>query len=621
MRTLRIWLTVLTLSVMAAPRAAAYIDLTPTLARIIRQSQGIALVEVEKFSRETGAVVLKKVVDLRGPSTENRYRHQVSAGTGLGVPQYLVGWAEPGQRAVVFFSSNSSCLVCIGYHWYQAQAASDGWFRLILERPDLSLAYSGKAGRLAVSVLSMLSGRDAILTVLAHGAEDEGASIDVALNRTSLPGLLRLERLRANMNMSDRVIDVSANPGYFIGLGLADEKDIPVLMERLGSAEPTVRAEAADELRTLGPKANGALEPLRRLLDDRAPMVSLSAAATLANIAPEESRAIQVLHDGLDSDEPVVRRQAARSTALAGAPAGVLTDKLASLLTDSDDIVRATALQAIATIGPGAAGACDAVMKLLDDPATACDAADALGRMGPAARPAVKRLVEKLASPAVPMQWAAVRALSQIGGNDAEPAVDYLLNVLMNPSDKDGYNSVVYLALLGPVAKKAMPTLETLRIRNSALPGLARWAIEPDKRLPWSASTAGGGRGFGRGGGNPGMREQNWQRYLFDCLLDEIGDRAKPSAALLAARLLDGTAGNVPSWGYRLLTTFPDEALHAFLPALDADDAALRSRAIQEISLMGRAARPAKDRIRALREHANESEKTMLDWCLRQIDS
>ena len=43
-----------------AERASAYVDLAPTLARIVRESQTIVVAEVVSFSPEKGAIALKR---------------------------------------------------------------------------------------------------------------------------------------------------------------------------------------------------------------------------------------------------------------------------------------------------------------------------------------------------------------------------------------------------------------------------------------------------------------------------------------------------------------------------------------------------------------------------------
>ena len=164
--------------------------------------------------------------------------------------------------------------------------------------------------------------------------------------------------------------------------------------------------------------------------------------------------------------------------------------------------MRITALQAVSMLGPAAAQAAGAVAPLLDDPALAIDAADALGRIGSAARPALKRLAEMLSSDQPAVRWAAVRAMSQIGGEEAHPAVDFMVRALRNATEVEGYNMMIYFALLGPVAKDALPTIRSVRIKNPVLPSATAWAIESDTTLPWLGRGGFGGYGgLGPGGG------------------------------------------------------------------------------------------------------------------------
>ena len=98
----------------------------------------------------------------------------------------------------------------------------------------------------------MLGGKEAVITVVAHGADNEGASFDLALNRFNVPGLVRVQRIRATMQMPPMVMAASANPAYLIGEGPVDEGDLAALIEQLKSPDAMVRTEAADDLRCLG---------------------------------------------------------------------------------------------------------------------------------------------------------------------------------------------------------------------------------------------------------------------------------------------------------------------------------------------------------------------------------
>ncbi len=472
---------------------------------------------MDKFSREKGAVILKKVCDIKAQTDAEPIRHDLMA-QGSTVPRHILQWAEPGRRAVVFISSNTS-LVCLGRSWYQVQALTGGWWKIGADRTDLPLAYCGSISRLTDAVELMAAGKTAVISTVPHGA-DGAASVDLALNRANLPGLVKLQRICANLQMPPMVMGVSANPAYLIGQGAVGEEELPELIAKLASPDAAVRAESADDLRELGPKAERATAALVKLLDDSTGTVRISAAAALLRISPAKPDAMAILKTCLGSADPIVRRQAARAAGLAGPAAAPLAGRLAELLADSDELTRLDALEAIATLGASAATAMDAVIKLLDDPKTACDAADALGRMGAAARPANKSLARLLASENTAAQWAAVRAMSQIGGDDAKPAVQFMIRQLPQASDFDGYNMVVYLGLLGPVAKDATSAIQSSRIRHPVLRQAAMWAIEPDKSFPWQSA--------GRFG--PGMREGDVVGSVYECLANEMGEQLKPAA-------------------------------------------------------------------------------------------
>jgi HEAT repeat protein len=251
-------------------------------------------------------------------------------------------------------------------------------------------------------------------------------------------------------------------------------------------------------------------------------------------------------------------------------------------------------------------------VKLLDTPETALDAAEALGRMGSAARPAVKPLTRMLKSEAVTERWAAVRAISQIGGEDAAPAVEFMIRELRNGVEVDCYNMMIYLALLGPVAKDAIPAIQSARLKNPILKPATIWAIEPDKRFPW-LNAGGFGMPFG---------EADFARYIYESYVQELGDRLKPAASALARKIMDGSAGDVPPWGYKLLAHFPAESLAILTPGLTDKELKVRQRVTVALGYMGPAAAAAKPQLtEAITNAPNEKEKRLLKWSLREIEA
>jgi HEAT repeats len=598
------WAVVAVGCLLAAPPARAYVDMAPTLGRIVRESATITLLQVERFSRAKGAVILTKVRDLKGQTGADPVKHQLTRANESGIERAILEWAEPGRRCVVF-ATGKTAVVCLGESWYQAAAAEDGWWRIGPGRPDLPLAYYGTLSRLADAIPRMVAGKSAAITTLPHGAEQEGASFDLALNRASLPGLVKVQRVRASLGMPNMAMGLGSNPAYVRGLGRAGRDDLPALREKLRAADATVRAESAADIGFLGADGAGAAGDLSKLLHDEATLVRLAAASALLRIQPADAQALATLARGLDSREARTRRQAARAAGLAGPAALPLAGMLGALLNDSDTLVQRTALQALATLGPAAAAAREPVTALLAQRETAIDAADALGRMGPAARPSLKKLALLLSADAPAERWAAVRAMAQIGGGDAAPAVKFMIRELPRASEVDGYNMLIYLALLGPVAREAIPAVRSSRVKNPVLRQTTVWAIDPGEDLPW----------LGPMGNAP------FVQYILGAYVHELGDHLQPVARSVAKKIMAGTAGNVPGWGYQLLARYAEDTLAVFAPALADKELAVRERAAVALGYMGRAARAAKPQVdQALKASPDEREQRLLQWCLRELE-
>ncbi len=514
------------------------------------------------------------------------------------------------------FQSRNTTLVCLGRGWYQVRRSGNDRWKISGERPDLPLAFYGSLPRLINGVERMLAGKDAVLTTVAYGAGDVATSIDLALHRTNLPGLVRVARINANLRMPPMVMAASANPAYLLGQGPVSEDELPALVKQLHSADEIQRAEAAEDLGWLKQKAKSAIEPLTGLLDDRASRVRFAAAAALLRISPSERKSLDVLAQGLSHKDAVVRRQAAEATGMAGLPAGELSKSLASLLKDDDTTVRDAALQAIATLGPAAADCSGVVIPLLDDPHVAINAADALGRMGRRVRPMPHGLVKMLSSDEAEIRWAAVRAMSQIGGDDAKPVVKFMVAALPKATTVETYNILVYIALLGPDAKDAAPAINRPRMMvNPMLAPAAKWAIDPNRGLPWRSGGPFGGPGmFGDDG-------PNLAKFIYEAYFHELGTRLAPTVDKLLDKLIDGSAGDVPTWGYGLLNCDTQRSLARLIPLLADNELRKRERAVVALGYMGSTAATAKaDLTTALNKSTNEQEKRLIEWSVREIE-
>lgn len=590
-------------------RGFAYVDLAPTVAKIISDSRNISLVKVVEFDRAKRTVILEEVRNLRGDKATGPIRHQVAASETAIIPRQIMQWAEPGAPAVIF-SSARTAIVCVGEGWYQVKLTNDEW-KLGPDRPELPLSYYGTVTRLAAGVEKMLTGKDAVLTMMPHGVE-QGASFDTALNRSAFRGLVKVQRLRANMKMPNVVFSVSNNPIYMLGLGPVDEVDLPELVTQLSAADAAQRAEAADDIRQVtdvagAAKTTSAVPALEKLLGDASPRVRYLAAGAILRITHAHDAATKVLLSGLQNADPLQRRDAANAAAITGKAGAQLVGDLTKLLADKDESVLVAAVQAIATLGPVALPARDAVVPLLEKDAYMIDAADALGRMGPRAQPVPPAMTKMLDSDQSAVRWAALRGMSQVGGKEARPAAEYIAKNVSAASEIDAYNMVICLALLGPVAREPAATIRSMpSLINPVLPQATNWAMNADTAFPWQ-----GGASFGFGDvGN----------FIYSAYVTELGERLRPCALKLAPQLIKGAAGDIPDWGYRILNAAPQESVAIVSPYLADKDKVLRERAAVILGYMGPPAESARGSIeKAMAATTDEHERKLMAWSLREI--
>ena len=365
----------------AAGSARAYVDVTPTLARVIKDSQHISLVQVATMDRSKQAIIYRKSVDLKDHSPADDLRHHITDGFPPREPKRILDWAQPGQTAVCFFSGRI-CLVAMGESWYECAALNGPWWTMTRERPEMSLAYSGSADKLGEHVKAILAGRQTLITTVAHGANGWGAFFEVAM-RPSLRGPdCPLQRIRASMDMPDQVFLIGRNPRYFVGLGPAGVEDVPALIKVMRGADRAGRLEASDHLGLLGPAAKEAAPALTGALRDGDPLVRVRAAEALAKVDPGQGVAMNALAKGLRASDAPVRRAAAEAMARIGPGAAQLVPALVPALADPQRDVRWAAVAAVGKLG--APQAEPALLEAVRDPspmvATAAD--QALRRLG-----------------------------------------------------------------------------------------------------------------------------------------------------------------------------------------------------------------------------------------------
>jgi HEAT repeat protein len=232
-------------------------------------------------------------------------------------------------------------------------------------------------------------------------------------------------------------------------------------------------------------------EPTRRelagefadLLSDPEPAVGLSGGAALIRLG---ASAVDTLRGRLS--DPALRGRALEILGAIGPAAKPALDDMIKALSDTDPGTRGDAAVAIAALGPDAAAAVPVLEKMLVDddapPAARYPAAYALGRIGPAAQPALEQLRALSRSTDDVLATVAVWAAIKIAPQDAallEQAIPALRKAVRADREIVRLEAAVALGDIGPAAASAIPILElvseedsTKAVRAAAAAALAK---------------------------------------------------------------------------------------------------------------------------------------------------
>jgi HEAT repeat protein len=273
------------------------------------------------------------------------------------------------------------------------------------------------------------------------------------------------------------------------GLCDARQKDVQGLILRLEVSDVYTRVWGARELGKLGPKGKAAVPALIQALDDESPDVRKEVAAALGKIGPDANEAIPALILRLEDTETSVCARAVEALARIGPETEDVVPALVRALSDPSSTVRSEALRALGSIGPTAEQAIPSIINLLntdrsvhhvltdtlaaigpmvipevtdalrnEDHNVRCMAAEALGKMGPLASPAVNELKAALHDKNTGVQAEAAWALGEIGP-DAKGAVLDLTEMVGHDKKRLANAALGALGKIGPDAKEAVPAV------------------------------------------------------------------------------------------------------------------------------------------------------------------
>jgi HEAT repeat protein len=230
---------------------------------------------------------------------------------------------------------------------------------------------------------------------------------------------------------------------------------IAPLVIALEDQDLSVRQQAAEGLRILGPRKQEHVPALIRAMKDKDSGVRLSIAYALGELGPDARDAVPVLRDALADEDEHVRRVAAESLPKIGPEAGSKISALAWATKDREHTARLVAVESLANLGPEAKEAIPALRASLRD------------------RDSRVRLE-------------AAYALWKVDGQTEEP-VRVLLAILdqERPYVHDETRVMDILGEMGPNAKAAVPRLigkaeKRHRFREGARAARALKRIDPD---------------------------------------------------------------------------------------------------------------------------------------------
>jgi HEAT repeat protein len=249
----------------------------------------------------------------------------------------------------------------------------------------------------------------------------------------------------------------------------AETPNVDDLSRELRSLKAERRAEAAETLGKMGPRAAPAVRSLVAALSDQSMAVQLESLLALEHIGPAAREAVPGLVRVLEKNEKNNEKLYIGAIAALGAigrDSQEAAPALTRFLKGNDPVLSAAAGLALARILPEESEelktAIPILVRSLKSPQLAVrhEAALALGNIG---RPAVEPLVEVVKAESKDWETASLAASAlEMMGPLAERAVPALTEALRSRHEKVILHAADALAAIGPAARTALPALRKL---------------------------------------------------------------------------------------------------------------------------------------------------------------
>ena len=298
-----------------------------------------------------------------------------------------------------------------------AQAA--GTLRQTMQSPD-ELMRTLSAWALARIEPTNQAAREQAIPLLIASLKNKNPRVQIA----ALKGLADLEPQPAQWVPALTTLMAEGDPGLVgeaLGtLAALGDAATPALVEAL--KRPEARWRAAMLLARIGPKARAAVPALVGALGDKDPDVRREVLFALGSMGAEAASSEGTIVKSLDDPEVRVRASAAYALGRIGQPAKVAVTHLKKSLESPDSILRVVSAWSLVQIAPKdpqvVRDALPVLMQGLQNQNVAVrrGAAEALGALGPAGRPANKQLQSATHDPDETVRKAATTALELTGG-------------------------------------------------------------------------------------------------------------------------------------------------------------------------------------------------------------
>ena len=589
----------LLLAFVGAPTTSfAYIDSTPTLGKLIADSDHIVVLQVERVSREKQVIIYNKIADLKGKDAPALVKHKITNGFHPRQSRAILDWAEP-EAVAVCFQRGTVCQTCIGACWYECAAGEAPWWTMTMGKSELSYTYRGATDKLRDHVAAILDGKEVVITALKYAAFDPG----MGARKTTSEGWATYEavcsgrlmrgkdwpvwRIKASLKtpaltMSLVHDSLMGTSKFIVGDGPAGLDDMPALLKALNHEEARVRTEAAEDLGLIGPAAGDAVPTLLELAQkDPDALTRITAAKAVAGIDPKNETAVPALLEALKDKAAKIRKRAAESLGDLGPGAKSAVPALLKTAKDSDPMVRWASIDALGQMGPEAEAAASILIEALKEENTRGAAVDALGLIGPKAQAAVPALEKVLKGDDAGVYWATAAALLRIGGPGAKAGVRFLLKKTDPNGGRELYDAENLL--VAPAAKEARREMIDA-VREPALRDTAARILMDKSFVPLTKEQLAEARKF-LDDSDPGVRAM--AAWVVNCGLRLAGESVDYKDVIIvqqeALKAADPWARRQAARILGAFGTYAKEAAPALSAVLEDEDEGVRKAAVEAL--------------------------------------